>query len=480
MFKLIKLFFEKNLFLKNASLLMGGTGVAQIIILLASPIITRLYEPSVFGEFSAYVGVISVFVVISTLRYHLAIPIASTDKEALHLATISLLSLIFITLFTTLLILLTPLEGYFQTIVENKTAIWLIPVGVFFVGLYQVANYWAIRRKIFKDIASTRVIQSTLLVLIQVSAAGFGVLALIIGQIIGQTAGVYRLFKKGNIFEGYSCVNKIELIKVAKKYKKFPLLESWSSLLNTAGYHLPVLFLAFFFSSTSAGLYALANQVLSIPVSLLGEAVGKVFMSGVSDKFKSGKANDYIYEIISNLAKIFAPLFVIFAVFASDLFGFIFGSSWEGAGGYATIMSPWLYIVFIVSPIASSLFLVNKQEYTLYFQICLLFFRVLSISIGVHFESVILAIVLYSASSAIVWVGYLLSICRVFHIELKRTLIVTIRPILISGFVFIPFLLNKYANGSQYLTYISIIVVILYMCIYYNKLLKKIYLVLNS
>lgn len=473
MFKLVRALIEKSQFVKNAGFLMGGTAIAQVIILLASPIIARIYEPSVFGEFSVYIGGISVFVVISTLRYHLAIPIAKSESEALHLVIISVLSITLVTLFSVFLILLTPLREYFQGIVENDFVMWFFPLGVFFVALYQVANYWAIRRKIFKDIASTRVIQSVLLVIIQVSASTYGLLALIVGQIVGQTAGGYRLFKKGDVLSKSRNINRAEMISVAKKYKKFPLLETWSSLLNTAGYHLPVMLLAFFFSSTSAGLYALANQILSIPVSLLGEAVGKVFISDLSDKFKNGEAKDYIYEIISNLAKFCAPLFVIFAVFATDIFRGVFGPDWAEAGFFATLMSPWLYIVFIVSPIASSLLLVNKQEYTLYFQVCLLLFRIISISVGVYFEHVVMTIVLYASSSAIVWVFYLLSICKVFHIHPMKVLMVAIKPVLFSGFIVFPFLLSRYIGSYQLFTYLSLVIIFLCTLVYYNSLIKR-------
>ena len=68
--------------LKNVVTLITGTTVAQIIPFLISPILTRLYKPEEFGNFTLYMSFVSVFGVIATLRYDLAVVQPQDDADA--------------------------------------------------------------------------------------------------------------------------------------------------------------------------------------------------------------------------------------------------------------------------------------------------------------------------------------------------------------------------------------------------------------
>jgi O-antigen/teichoic acid export membrane protein len=70
----------KNSFIRSVSVLVGGTATAQVISILASPVLTRLYTTEDFGLLAVYGSIIGIVGVIASLRYELAIPIAETDK----------------------------------------------------------------------------------------------------------------------------------------------------------------------------------------------------------------------------------------------------------------------------------------------------------------------------------------------------------------------------------------------------------------
>lgn len=68
--------------------ILSGSVLGQLVMLLATPIITRLYSPSDFGILSLYTMVVSVLLVFATLKYELAIPLPKENKKAINLMTL--------------------------------------------------------------------------------------------------------------------------------------------------------------------------------------------------------------------------------------------------------------------------------------------------------------------------------------------------------------------------------------------------------
>ncbi|NCC31504.1 MAG: lipopolysaccharide biosynthesis protein, partial [Chloroflexia bacterium] len=62
----------KNAFARSVSILVGGTAGLQLLSILTAPIYTRLYTPSDFGVLAVFVGLLSLIIIIASLRYELA------------------------------------------------------------------------------------------------------------------------------------------------------------------------------------------------------------------------------------------------------------------------------------------------------------------------------------------------------------------------------------------------------------------------
>ena len=85
-------FLPTNTFARGVSVLVGGTTSAQVLTVMAAPLLTRLYTPEDFGVLAVYAGLLALFSVISSLRYELAIPLPETKREAINVLILSLLS----------------------------------------------------------------------------------------------------------------------------------------------------------------------------------------------------------------------------------------------------------------------------------------------------------------------------------------------------------------------------------------------------
>jgi len=84
----------KNAFARGVSVLVGGTAGAQVLTVLAAPLLTRLYSPEDFGLLAVSASLLALIGVISSLRYELAIPLPEANVAALSLILVGLRALL--------------------------------------------------------------------------------------------------------------------------------------------------------------------------------------------------------------------------------------------------------------------------------------------------------------------------------------------------------------------------------------------------
>lgn len=470
-------FLPKNAFARGVSVLVGGTVGAQALMVLASPLLTRLYTPEDFGLLAVYASILSLFTVIASLRYELAIPLPEKDSEAAHVAILSLLIVGLITAISALMILIGG-ERLAQLINAPDMAnyLWLIPVGVLTIGCYQVFNYWAIRTKSFGTIAKTKISQSLATLAVQLSGFKLGVLALMLGQTGGQSVGVMNLARpalKSPHFKGWQWS---DLKKVAARYKSFPIFSTWGGFLNTASMQLPPLLFAIFFSAGVAGLYALAHRVLAMPMSLIGSAVGNVFFANAAEAYREDRLAPLFESVYAKLVSIIMPVVLVLMIDAPRLFAVVFGENWEEAGELARWMAPWLAVVFVASPLSVLFEILEKQKLGMYFQGLMLLVRVVAIGIGFQYDSMILAVILFSLFSMLCWIGFLVWVAIKSKSNVYKLFIPLIKPVLFSIFCTLPLIITDFLELSTNVWFFSFLVTLSLSCFYYFSVFRKSFL----
>ncbi|EFK95942.1 polysaccharide biosynthesis protein, partial [sediment metagenome] len=81
----IKDFNLKSEFIKNIFTLLSGSTIAQVITLLAIPVLTRIFTPQDFGFFAVYFSLATIVSTVATGRYELAIMLPKHKKDALSI-----------------------------------------------------------------------------------------------------------------------------------------------------------------------------------------------------------------------------------------------------------------------------------------------------------------------------------------------------------------------------------------------------------
>ena len=84
---------SKRRFLKQVGILLSGTVLAQGLIAVSSPIITRLYLPEALGIVAVFTSIINLASSLASLAYPQAVPLPKTDREAVRILQLSWLLL---------------------------------------------------------------------------------------------------------------------------------------------------------------------------------------------------------------------------------------------------------------------------------------------------------------------------------------------------------------------------------------------------
>ncbi|NKQ41141.1 MAG: lipopolysaccharide biosynthesis protein, partial [Sulfurovum sp.] len=368
-------FKPKSEFSRNVLTLMTGTTIAQAIPVAISPILTRIYTPEDFGVFALYMSVASILSVMATGRYELAIMLPKKDEDAANIVALSIIISFFVSSIALLIVFI--FNAQITNLLGNpEISNWLyfVPITVLLTGIYQSFNYWSNRKKQYKRLATSRIVQSgmTASTNLGMGFGGFGSFGLILGNIFGQGMAMFFLGKI--VYEEdrnfLQKVKKLKIVALAKKYIQFPKFDIWASLLSVSSHQLMHILFNFLFSSTTAGYYYLTQRILGLPMAFIASAISDVFREEASKDFKKyGNAINIYKATLKKLLIIsfFPSIFLYF--FAVDLFVVVFGKEWTIAGEYVQILTPMLFIKFISSPLSFMLYIGEKQKLNLYSQV---------------------------------------------------------------------------------------------------------------
>ncbi len=405
----------KSPFVRSVSVLAGGTAAGQLLVLLSSPLLTRLYTPEDFGLLGLYIALLSSIGVLASLRYELAIPLPEDDEEAAHVAVLALVLVLGTTLLTTVVILSirTPIA---QALNAPGLAdyLWLLPVGLLLMGTYQVLNYWAIRTQAFPVIARTRFMQGVGAVTVQIGGYALGPLALLLGHVAGQAAGTSTLGLLA-VRKHRAVLKRLSLngvLRALQRYRRFPIYSTWGSVLNTVSHQVPLLLLSAFFGATTAGIYLLAHRVLALPMQLIGKSIADVFFSTAAEANREGRLGQLVATTHQTLVHVAMPPMLLVVLTAPELFALVFGEPWRQAGQFAQWLAVSVYFQFVLSPISNLFALLEKQAHALALQILLLVSRTVALVVGGYLHDVVLGIALFAVGSAACYSIFLLWVIR--------------------------------------------------------------------
>lgn len=151
-------------FIRSVVTVASGAALAQLISIIFSPMITRIYGPEAFGILGVFTSILSILSPVAALTYPTAIVLPKHDSEAKGLVNLSFYISLFFSIgtFIFMYIFKEQLVALLQ-IQEISDYVFLIPVSMFFLSVFQIFQQWHIRKNNFKLKATVTTLSTLLL-----------------------------------------------------------------------------------------------------------------------------------------------------------------------------------------------------------------------------------------------------------------------------------------------------------------------------
>ena len=391
--------FKAPPFVRHVGGLSLGTIAGQIILLLASPVLTRIYTPSEYGSFSAMLGVATLLATLCSLSYPIAIPLASTEREASDLFWVTF----------TVGLVIAPLSTALTALVASNLGTTSIPTTLWVasattalaIAVWGGLRAIGARANRFKSVATSGVADSGMQASGQLALGQFswGSVGLAGGYLAGKIAAIVILLW-GTKDSRHAPDRPLA---AARRWIRYALLFTPITLLNQASVTAVSPFVAGLYGAAAAGQFALAMRMLAVPSALLGQAIATVFFPEIARMTREGLPTlPAVLAVANGLSSFALPIFGLTLLLGPELFSVLFGVEWRGAGVAAAILSPWLALSLVSSPISSVATVRERLGQLLAVGLLEASMRFGSLAAGATADNWHLSLALYSASGVVI------------------------------------------------------------------------------
>lgn len=396
---------------KNILAMLVGASGAQLISMLAIPIISRLFTPSDIGMLGSFQSILAILTPIAGFSYPVAIVLANNRREAAGMVWISVMSGAIISLIIIIALgLVTLIDQFTPWNIQIETWLYFVPLFIFFITLNQISENILIKENFFGYISGSNFISS---LVVNGTKIGFGLLSptvwvLISATFLGILTKIVMQVKpvnENNLIFFLRPTSQIKpiILDLAKKYSDFPIYRMPESFLSAMVRNIPVIILASFLSSAAAGYYVMAKTVLAVPGFLLTKAVGDVFFPKFTDKVKKlDNPFDFLVKFTIALSLLSLLPYTIVMIAGPEIFTFVFGIEWADSGLYAQWISLWLFTAFSAAACTRAIAPLKLQKVYLMYRVFYLASTLVALFIGIYlFEDAVLAIAIYCIVSSV-------------------------------------------------------------------------------
>jgi len=347
----------------------GGTASVQLIGILVSPLMARVFAPTETGMIAVLLNLLSICGGLAMLRYEQAIPLPKTRQGRMEVV---MLCFAVMAITVPFILLCVAFGRPWITALLKEPALapylWVLPLGVLTAGCVLVLLNWFIREKGFGTVVRAQLSQSVSQISFQL---GLGVVShgsawvLAFGPIVGclVSTGVYlrslgqefRLGIRSTAFSG--------LVRSAKEYRKFPIYNSWSGMLQILAQTMPVFALTALHGATSVGWYRMAQTMVTLPIAAICGAVSSVYTAEACRLMHTDvPALRRMYIRLTIRMALLGGLLVLASFSLPFLVPPLFGARWAPAGTYAIVMSFGAAFGLAIAP-AVNLTLMNRNHW---------------------------------------------------------------------------------------------------------------------
>ena len=355
--------------------------VAQAIPFLATPLFTRLYDPSAFALYTIIASLVGCIGGAAPMKFDAAIPISRSQEEATALWQIST----FVTVIVLALLLLIGRGApswLAHVDISPKGGTWLLVLASSgFAAAFQYNMGWLLHAHSYLAISFVRLARGCCFVgfALLFFAVNLGSRGLLFGYLAAVLAGAVASFAAA-LIAGLRPLKDSQIRQVFVRYFDFPSKAAIPSLMDLAALAAPVLAISKFYSLADAAMYGLFRQAITAPLSLISVAFGQVLTRQLAELIASKQR---IYRLVLNtfimLAGISFGIAVVVLLRGPEIFRAVYGGRWNDAGNVAAILIVPAVFQFVASALSGALLALRRLTALACWQIAYFFVVILLI-----------------------------------------------------------------------------------------------------
>ena len=371
----------------NAGILALGSVLAQLLLLLVSPLLTRLYPPVAFGLFGMITGIMSAPGAAANFRFDQVIMLPRSRRSASTALSLSLILPGVFALLVTLLALAA--RGW----LERRGLADLLWYGGPWLLAYagqQALAQWMIRGGYRVWTAVAQVVRSAAVVICQIafSFLGLGGQGLLLGLLVGQVLAVAVLLPRARPRIELHRRGLARMRALIRRHANFPLYGTPQSFFESLTSQLPPTLIGLLLGVADAGQYWLAVRILTVPSGIVESALYNAFYRKLAEDHRQGRSHLVSVTRLSlALAALGAVPMLIFAAFGPEIFSMVFGAVWRHAGEDARWLAIWSFTAVVSIPWATVVPVLGLQRPYLVYSAVTAVIRLGTIAIAGSFDA---------------------------------------------------------------------------------------------
>ena len=405
--------FLQSRIVRNTSVLLSGNILAQIITLLAYPIISRIYTPDEMGTLNLFVSIFAILVLLANAEYQNVLVFHKNEKD---LPSVLAVCLACVVLVSTIVLISVPFSAEISSLFgSTDLADWyfLMPIYVAATAIWNICDSLIIRKKLFKYISLYLVLLALYNVGLKILLGnmGWGTGGLIISAVSGSVLILLAVCLyaqwKDKLFSSLGVrPTWASTLAIAREYIKFPKYSLSRKTLNLLSKSLPIFLLSAHFGMTDIGLYSMGLLLAHTPINVACGSLYKIMFRFVSEKvWNNEKILPVIKKYIASVLMVGLPSFALLFFILPDLTALLLGDDWRISGEYIRLMLPWLLAFTIADVIDFIPQLFKKQEGLLIIEIIDIITKFAVLLLGIQFADFYTTLLLYFVSCFVVNVG---------------------------------------------------------------------------
>lgn len=421
--------FELSNSMKNVTKISTGTVAGQIVSIVSLPFITRIYGPEIMGVWTTIYAIATIVNTVSDLGLVQSIMMEDESKVHNTYSVVFMLTcLISFVLMSVVFLYCVLILGY-----NAKRSI----VIVFFTFIYsvtvqlvQLSYAWLNRNKSYSVLMKNPLINQISVVFFSLTLGMFGIkqygyyIGITMGQILTLLNMQRYLPKK---IEKPSPQVFKETIQSNIDFVKYQMPTNITLQIRN---QLPILLIGGLFGNTTLGYYSISQKLLNIPVTFIGQSLGKVFYQRCAEMQRNGvKLGEFIYRNLKRAMMIaFVPM-ALLAAYGDAAIVMFFGTEYSIGGIIVRIIVFRSFFTFVSTATQGMDIVLKKQQYAMSVGIAQTIAVVAMILISFYFTGdIVVCCTMMTIAFIIIQIIYF---CVMFRV-MEMSIIYYLRSIIVS------------------------------------------------